>query len=134
MRPWEGLLMVMKTSLHKDALPKDTATCLRLLSIITNREIAPFLHALKNYVVSGLTEAEAEEANKAFSDAEEMLQYKEGDADKKLGDECIGSWRDEEEAHTPKRGEILFTLPAEVKEETVEEVKEETVAELTLPA
>ena len=122
--------MVMKTSLHKDALPKDTATCLRLLSIITNREIAPFLHALKNHIVSGLTEAEAEEANKAFSDAEEMLLYQEGEEDKKLGDACIGSWRGEEEAHTPKKGEILFNLPEEAKEEA----KVEEVPEHTLPA
>lgn len=128
--------MVMKTSLHKDALPKDTTTCLRLLSIITNREIAPFLNALKNYVVSGLTEAEMEEANKAFSDAEAMLLYQEGEADKKLGDACIGSWRGEEDAHTPKKGEILFQLPEEAKVEAKEEivVDESVIQELRLPA
>jgi hypothetical protein len=87
-------------------------------------------------VVSGLTEAEMEEANKAFSDAEAMLLYQEGEADKKLGDACIGSWRGEEDAHTPKKGEILFQLPEEAKVEAKEEivVDESVIQELRLPA
>jgi hypothetical protein len=65
---------VMEKCINKDARPKTMDDALTLLSVITRREIAPFLNLLRDYIIADLSDEEKVKVDKIFERAimEEM--------------------------------------------------------------
>ena len=79
----------MKTCIHADALPTNFDDALTLLSVITRREIAPFLNLLRDFIISKLSEEDKQKIEKVFEKA--MMEESETEEETKLCDGVLNT-------------------------------------------